>query len=146
MANLVPVGQLTMVQAHQEVTKLVDQISAKFVQLDSGEFGAVARCQNAQASCFVCPYNPTMPKARFCRGITRIHRLPSRPSHPYGRQLHSLIFMSTLYKASSRLPAKQLTNDHEPACICHLYCLRINTHVLTNTMIFLIARHGGSSD
>ena len=65
MANLVPVGQLTKVQAHQEVTKLVDQISAKFVQLDSGEFGAVARCQNAQASCFVCPYNPTMPKARF---------------------------------------------------------------------------------
>ena len=40
-----------------------------------------------------------------CRGITRIHRLPSRPSHPYGRQPHSLIFMSTLYKASSRLPA-----------------------------------------
>ena len=23
-----------------------------------------------------------------CRGITRIHRLPSRPSHPYGRQPH----------------------------------------------------------
>ena len=41
-----------------------------------------------------------------CRGITRIHRLPSRPSHPYGRQPHSLIFMSTLYKASSRLPAR----------------------------------------
>ena len=41
----------------------------------------------------------------MCRGITRIHRLPSRPSHPYGRQPHSLIFMSTLYKASSRLPA-----------------------------------------
>ena len=38
--------------------------------------------------------------------------------------------MSTLYKASSRLPAKQLTNDHEPACMCQLYCLRINTHVL----------------
>ena len=30
-----------MAQAHQEFTKLVDQISAKFVQLDSGEFGAV---------------------------------------------------------------------------------------------------------
>ena len=41
MANLVPVGQLTMAQAHQEFTKLLDQISAKFVQLDSGEFGAV---------------------------------------------------------------------------------------------------------
>ena len=41
MANLVPVGQLTVAQAHQEFTKLVDQISAKFVQLDSGEFGAV---------------------------------------------------------------------------------------------------------
>ena len=67
---------------------------------------------------------------RYCRGITRIHRLPSRPSHPYGRQPHSLIFMSTQYKASSRLPAKQLTNDHEPACMCHLYRLRINTHVL----------------
>ena len=25
---------------------------------------------------------------RECRGITRIHRLPSRPSHPYGRQPH----------------------------------------------------------
>ena len=32
---------MTVVQAHQEFTKLVDQISAKFVQLDSGEFGAV---------------------------------------------------------------------------------------------------------
>ena len=40
-----------------------------------------------------------------CRGITRIHRLPSRPSHPYGRQPHSLIFMSTLYKATCCLPA-----------------------------------------
>ena len=30
-----------MAQAHQEFTKLVDQISAKFVQLDLGEFGAV---------------------------------------------------------------------------------------------------------
>ena len=76
-----------------------------------------------------------------CLGITRIHRLPSRPSHPYGRQPHSLIFMGTLYKASSRLPAKQLTNDHEPACMCHLYRLRINTHVLTFTMPCFIARH-----
>ena len=41
MANLVPVGQLTVAQANQEFTKLVDQISAKFVQLDSGKFGAV---------------------------------------------------------------------------------------------------------
>ena len=41
MANPIPVGQLTVAQAHQEFTKLVDQISAKFVQLDSGEFGAV---------------------------------------------------------------------------------------------------------
>ena len=41
MANLVLVGQLTVAQAHQEFTKLVDQISAKFVQIDSGEFGAV---------------------------------------------------------------------------------------------------------
>ena len=41
MTNLVPVGQLTVAQAHKEFTKLVDQISAKFVQLDSGEFGAV---------------------------------------------------------------------------------------------------------
>ena len=39
-----------------------------------------------------------------CRGITRIHRSPSRPSHPYGRQPHSLIFMSTLYKATCCLP------------------------------------------
>ena len=44
-------------------------------------------------------------KGGNCRGITQILRLPSRPSHPYGRQPHSLIFMSTLYKASSRLPA-----------------------------------------
>ena len=68
MANLVPVGQLTVAQAHQEFTKLVDQISDKFVQLDSGEFGAVgtqSRCQNARASCFVCPHEPTMPKAQF---------------------------------------------------------------------------------
>ena len=41
MANLVPVGQLTVAQAHQEFTKLVDQILAKFIQLDSGKFGAV---------------------------------------------------------------------------------------------------------
>ena len=41
MANQVPANQLTVAQAHQEFTKLVDQISAKFVQLDSGEFGAV---------------------------------------------------------------------------------------------------------
>ena len=41
----------------------------------------------------------------MCRGITRIHRSPSRPSHPYGQQLHSLIFMSTLYKATCCLPA-----------------------------------------
>ena len=41
----------------------------------------------------------------FCRGITRIHRSPSRPSHPYGRQPHSLIFMNTLYKATCCLPA-----------------------------------------
>ena len=41
MANLIPVGQLTVAQAHQEFTKLVDQISPKFVQLDLGEFGAV---------------------------------------------------------------------------------------------------------
>ena len=84
--------------------------------------------------------------AIFCRGITRIHRSPSRPSHPYGRQPHSLIFMSTLYKATCCLPARQLTSDHEPACMCHLYRLRIKTHVLTFTMPYFIARHGGSSD
>ena len=33
------------------------------------------------------------------------------------------------------LPSRQqLTSDHEPACMCHLYRLRINTHVLTITM------------
>ena len=69
-----------------------------------------------------------------CRGITRIHRLPSRPSHPYGQQPHSLIFMSTLYKATCCLSRQQLTSDHEPACMCHLYRLRIKTHVLTFTM------------
>ena len=67
-----------------------------------------------------------------CRGITRIHRSPSRPSHPYGRQPHSLIFMSTLYKATCCLPRQQLTSDHKPACMCHLYRLRIKTHVLTS--------------
>ena len=41
MANPIPVGQLTVAQAYQEFTKLVDRISAKFAQLDSGEFGAV---------------------------------------------------------------------------------------------------------
>ena len=41
MANPIPVGQLTVAKAHQEFTKLVDQISAKFAQLDLGEFGAV---------------------------------------------------------------------------------------------------------
>ena len=41
MANLVPVNQLMVAQAHQELTKLVDQILAKFTELDSGEFGAV---------------------------------------------------------------------------------------------------------
>ena len=46
-----------------------------------------------------------------CQGITRIHRSPSRPSHSYGRQPHSLIFMSTLYKATCCLPAKQLTSE-----------------------------------
>ena len=31
------------------------------------------------------------------------------------------------------LPSRQqLTSDHEPACMCHLYRLRINTHVLTS--------------
>ena len=52
---------------------------------------------------------------RYCVEITlvfiqsqqwmRNDRLPSRPSHPYGRQPHSLIFMSTLYKATCCLPA-----------------------------------------
>ena len=33
------------------------------------------------------------------------------------------------------LPSRQqLTSDHEPACMCHLYRLRINTHMLTITM------------
>ena len=45
------------------------------------------------------------------------------------------------------LPSRQqLTSDHEPACMCHLYRLRINTHMLTYTMLCFIARHGGSSD
>ena len=39
------------------------------------------------------------------------------------------------------LPSRQqLTSDHEPACMCHLYRLRIKTHVLTYTMLCLIAR------
>ena len=62
------------------------------------------------------------------RGYTDHHQCRG---HPWGRQPHSLIFMSTLYNALSGLPAKQLTNDHEPACMCHLYRLRINTHVLS---------------
>ena len=77
MANLIPVGQLTVAQAHQEFTKLVDQISAKFAQLDSGEFGAVgtpafnAKMQKLavsfarMSSCLICPHEPTMPKAWF---------------------------------------------------------------------------------
>ena len=56
--------------------------------------------------CKDCKENyPLQVDARCCRGITRIHRLPSRPSHPYGRQPHSLIFTSTLYKATCCLPA-----------------------------------------
>ena len=56
----------------------------------------------------------------LCRGITRIHRLPSRPSHPYGRQPHSLIFMSTLYKATCCLPASSLlvTTSLRVCAIC----------------------------
>ena len=38
----VPVNQLTVAQAHQEFTTLVDQISAKFMELDSREFRAVS--------------------------------------------------------------------------------------------------------
>ena len=34
--------------------------------------------------------------------------------------------MSTLYNASKRLPARQLTNDHEPACMCHCIFFGIN--------------------
>ena len=34
--------------------------------------------------------------------------------------------MSTLYKAMCCLPARQLTNDHEPACMCHCIIFRIN--------------------
>ena len=67
MANLIPVGQLTVAQAHQEFTKLVDQISAKFVELDSGEFGAVGTpafdAKMMQVSCLVCPHEPNMSKA-----------------------------------------------------------------------------------
>ena len=33
------VNLLTVAQAHQEFTTLVDQISAKFEELESGEFG-----------------------------------------------------------------------------------------------------------
>ena len=51
-------------------------------------------------TCFLDPLS-----LGHCRGITRIHRSPSRPSHSYGRQPHWLIFMSTLYKATSCLPA-----------------------------------------
>ena len=68
MANLIPVGQLTVAQAHQEFTKLVDQISAKFAQLDSGEFGAVGTpAFNAKMHelALICPHEPTMSKAWF---------------------------------------------------------------------------------
>ena len=36
-----PVHQLTMAEVHEEFNSLVDNILAKFEQLDSGEFGAV---------------------------------------------------------------------------------------------------------
>ena len=68
MANPIPVGQLTVAQAHQEFTKLVDQISAKFAQLDSGEFWAVGTpAFNAKMHELmpICPHEPTMPKAWF---------------------------------------------------------------------------------
>ena len=69
MANLVPVGQLTMAQAHQEFTKLVDQILAKFVQLDSGEFRAVGTpafdAKMHELAVLFAHIEPTMPKAQF---------------------------------------------------------------------------------
>ena len=42
------------------------------------------------------------------------------------------------------LPSReQLTSDHEPACTCHLYRLRIKTHVLNPTPCFVLSHDSG---
>ena len=41
--------------------------------------------------------------------------------------------VSRNWPSSSRL--HQMKSDHEPACMCHLYRLRINTHVLTKDYV-----------
>ena len=60
-----------MAQAHQEFTKLVDQISAKFTQLDSGEFGAVGtpafNAKMHELAVSFARMSQPMPKAWFTR-------------------------------------------------------------------------------
>ena len=69
-------------------------------------------CQSARESPFVLMFgrDPITPVAKLlepcpryygdCRGITRIHRSPSRPRPSIRLTATSLIFMSTLYNAS----------------------------------------------
>ena len=75
-------------QRHKDTPRLYHSITREYIDRVSGSTPGAGT-----------PLGPD------CRGITRIHRSPSRPSHPYGRQPHSLIFMSTLYKATCCLPA-----------------------------------------
>ena len=44
-----PVYLLTVQEAHKEFNSLMDQIQAKYEQLDSGEFGAGTPASNAEA-------------------------------------------------------------------------------------------------
>ena len=80
---------------------------------------------------------------RVCRGITQIHRSPSRP-RPSVRPTAVLINIHEhLIKGLVKASRQQLTNDHEPACMCHCIFFGINPHVYVylNTMpLIIIAR------
>ena len=58
-----------------------------------------------------------------CRGITRIHRSPSRP-RPSMRPTAAFINIHEhLIKCLVRASRQQLTSDHEPTCMCHCIVL-----------------------
>ena len=64
-----------------------------------------------------------------CRGITQIHRSPSRP-RPSMRPTAAFINIHEhLIKCLVRASRQQLTSDHEPACMCHCIFFRIKPRV-----------------
>ena len=64
-----------------------------------------------------------------CRGITQIHRSPSRP-RPSVRPTAILINIHEhLIKGLIKASRQQLTSDHEPACMCHCIFFGINPRV-----------------